>query len=58
MSAETQARKIFETWEKTLPMSHVFTGLHNEVDLLVKMIAAALEQRSKEAITNRTIYEG
>ena len=58
MSDETQARKIFEAWEKTLPMRHVFTGLNNEVDLLVRMIAAALEQRSKEAITNRKIYEG
>jgi len=58
MSDETQARKIFETWERTLPVRHVFTGLSNEVDLLIRMIAAALEQRSKEAITTRKIYEG
>ena len=44
MNHEAQARKIFETWEKTLPMRGVFTGLHNEVNLLIRMIAAALKQ--------------
>ncbi len=41
---EAQARLIFETWEKSLIVKYQFTGMHNEVNLLVRMIAAALEE--------------
>ena len=44
MNYEKQAREIFETWEKILIVEYQFTGMHNDVDFLVRMITTALEE--------------
>ncbi len=63
---EAQAREIFETWEKSLAVKYQFVGRHNEVDILVKMIAAKLKQEAKDTaeanqkamLSTKILYEG